>query len=852
MRRPVNASPVVRARTRVARLHRGPTRRHRAGPAGRAGRLAVGLALALIGVIALPTASFAAPPTIGHFTGTVSDSNLVKLDWQVSGGDSSNLLYIYDLGFEPQSCVSATQPVGCSTTFRVSAGAVYRYTLQVRNASMQFMTATIDVTVPPLTGPTTPAARVDVDMLNVQPQTLSWTHTGTGYVKITPPGAFGPTATNYPATGSLAIPVSSLPLGTNTYRLAYCLKPDPNGAAICSAATPMNFVVGPARFTGPYRHFTAVSQAVTLNWGGSGNEWFLSAPTLGVSGVWLNTPSYTIPAANVVAGVHQVTLVSCSFSSSGNVCANRVDDVAAAAGTVHFLVANNTLVAAGTTVATVTPDGGVAVQNLTAARDGTFYQNVAEGAHVAAGTSVGMVITNIQDSTEIVAGAGNAVPTWTTTHWDSAFTGTTWDASTRPNTGQPLDITLDTAGNIWDIGEFGSAVASVQGGALTQFTSPLLKTWNATAGVYQPVQPYASTLFGGDASTSISILGERVIDTGSAIYYTQGGDLLYNGTHPNHSRLIRFDRTGTDDPTTADDDRLCAVHVPGDKNEVIGVAYDNATNKVWFTESRPNGNAVLDWFVDGTVPCNNNLDYSNQSAVDAAAAAEHCTSDSQTNCIHEIDLPASAGRAGHLTIDHVGNAVWIVDYSGKVLDRFPLNATAASALQSFPLPAAIEPQNGFISFGGFPWQIRTDSKAVYLNEYGDNTLVRFDKTVANPATACASLVNGKNPCMSEIYLPMVAGDVNSHSIALVNGKLWFTISNENGAPASSTESSFGYVDTASWAAGAPTGVIYDNLGTLGTPPPNAHHAFRGIDVSGSGRVVLADMGDDAIDSLAPK
>ncbi len=351
-------------------------------------------------------------------------------------------------------------------------------------------------------------------------------------------------------------------------------------------------------------------------------------------------------------------------------------------------------------------------------------------------------------------------------------------------------------------------------------------------------------IFGADLPTSMSVLGERVVDTGSAVWYTQGGELFYNGAHANHSTLIRV--SYRDDPSAPTDHDVCSLAVPGDNNQVIGIDYDHATNRVWFTESNAGRASALNWFVDdGTIPCNNDLNYSDAGAVAAASAANRCNVAAQTSCIHHVALPTWAGAAGHITIDADDGYAWFVDFMGRQLSRYPLDG---GAVQSFPLPRSPSAS----VFNGFPWAIQVNERAVYLNRYADNTLLRFDKTVEDPAVDCATLVGGKNPCISELLLPMPGRDSNAHSIALVGDKLWFTIANESSRPTHPDASAFGYIDTASWDDGTPTGTYYDNLGTLATRPPNAHHSFRGIAVTGSGTVALADSGYKKIVSLTPR
>src|SRR5690349_2648763 len=172
--------------------------------------------LATIGALLVPAAARASSMSIQHFTATVSDTNKITLDWQVSGGDSSGMLYIFGLGARPQAC-PARQAVGCSASLRVPRGGVFRFTLSLHNDAMQELNSTIETFVRPLAPPTTPAPRIHVDMLDIRPQTLSWTHAGAGFVEVTPPDSPLPFTTRFAPAGSYTVPASSLPTGRSTF-----------------------------------------------------------------------------------------------------------------------------------------------------------------------------------------------------------------------------------------------------------------------------------------------------------------------------------------------------------------------------------------------------------------------------------------------------------------------------------------------------------------------------------------------------------------------------------------------------------------------------------------------------------
>ena len=726
----------------------------------------------------------------------------------------------------------------------------------------------------PLTPPSTGNPRIVVDMLNIRPPKLSWSHAGSGFVKIYPPGEVHPYPTRFPATGTFA-PRTQLPIGRSTFSVSYCKRPAPRAAPLCSAGTPITYVVGPAEFRGPHRKFVPAHRNLKLSWSVSGNVWHLIAPTLGVA-KWLTKPTFAIRAADMVAGVHQITLVSCSFTSRPR-CSNRFDVIAAAPGTVQFTVASGARVTVGQVVGQVIRDRGRATQTLAAPRTGVFHRRVANGTRVGARFAAGQVITTDVGRTEIVVGDGASVPTWNRQDWQRAFTARTYDDSAHPTTGSPLDITFDSAGDIWRVGEFSQAIALVRDGKVTDVASPVGQVPNPAAG---PTRRVAQTVGGAGPGTRRLARrprpagephreGGRRVRIGPAVRdehvrsrsphlderarrtrdrYRLGGlvharrrALLrgrpFQSQHAHQGHLSR----------TRDRHRSVRSRCPATTTR-SSVSPTTAPRTGCGSRSLTRGVAsALNWFVDdGTIACNNNLNYSNPNAVAAVSAANRCKLATQTGCIHHIALPSAAGKAGHITIDRFGGYAWFVDFMGRTAES--LSARAVASLQSFPFPKSASAS----LFNGFPWAIQVDANAVYLNRYSDNTLMRFDKTVASPPTACTTLVGGKNPCISELFLPMPGRDANAHSLTLVGTKLWFTIANESSRPTNPNGSAFGFIDTTSWAAGTPTGTYYDNLDTLGTRPPNAHHSFRGIAVNPSGTIALADSGYKKIISLTPR
>ena len=80
-------------------------------------RVAVGLVVfALSAGVATPVPALALPPSLSVTTSPVG-ANGIRIEWTVSGGDPSNLLYVYsdntkvaDPGFLPQRCGGGRRP----------------------------------------------------------------------------------------------------------------------------------------------------------------------------------------------------------------------------------------------------------------------------------------------------------------------------------------------------------------------------------------------------------------------------------------------------------------------------------------------------------------------------------------------------------------------------------------------------------------------------------------------------------------------------------------------------------------------------------------------------------------------
>jgi hypothetical protein len=851
----------------------------------------------------------AANPTIYRFDATLSSSNVVTLSWETSGGDQTQPgVYInhwtiqpgdpnypgdWDPGSRPLDCTSVTHDA-CSTSVRVRPG-THRFTLAVNGPVWgERMTQEVEITVPPLPPPNLSASkRVSLDMFRVAEstpaqRTLSWTApsgvTG-GYVKLTKPGSFFPEPTNYPTTGSYIAIASDLKFGANTYQLQYCQDVPPRSdlgetapVVWCSQGLAASIVVEPSRFTTPasYRVWAPANQPFDLQWTGTtgnGNFWVVQAPTLGL-GEWVTNTSFQIPAAKMVPGFHDVTLVSAVW---GGPWSNHAELASTAAGTAHCILPNGTEVWSGSSrllriTAPTTPPSLVvdpsycmnpptgADVELLAPDFGTSQVNVNDGAAVQIGDPVAFVELDYAphvDHKQIIVGDPN--PAWKVRSFDTDFADKRYYRTDLLSTvGLPLDVYVAPDGNIWGSSEFGSALThGLPDGTVTRHEVPLAGFWNASAARFESVRPFSSF---GNPTTAGG--GERVIGGGGYIWVPQGGDLWYSGSG-NYSRIMRFDPAVADNPVTEWDDRMCMYNVPtpvhtdpaNGNNWVLSVAWDAARHRLWFTENNQ-AHAALSWLDPAKLSCDNFLDYSNLTSIQNAVH-QYCSSGATNNdpCIHKVDLSptqtdqslAAVVDPLHLIVD--GNAVWLNEFLGQHVVRYDI---ATNTARRFPTPKKNARGPFTALFGSSLAQIRADANYVYFNEYADADLVRIDKSKLATPNLCETLdATGKNPCMDEIHLPALDNAANAAGawmdLDTSRGRAWFSFAQNQPY---GDDAAIGWVDVTSFKPG----VLYTGLGTIVDPArqPFGPSNFGGISADpGSGKVAVTDYTRDEIVLLCP-
>lgn len=339
---------------------------------------------------------------------------------------------------------------------------------------------------------------------------------------------------------------------------------------------------------------------------------------------------------------------------------------------------------------------------------------------------------------------------------------------------------------------------------------------------------FAAEIF-GDTPTRVSMLGESiVVDPLGRTWATEGGWMLYAGAHPNHSRIVMLEPEGGEPHIWP---------VPGDDNSVVGLAYDPASGRVWFTQARRARRegevdhvayaARLTSFDPRAIPPDPDFDFAPRERCelpagghvgvcsttrgrrcldddDCVLADRVCRDDAPDDgrCFREHAIPTPPGETplalpGPL-LRHSDGTIWYAGYWGgnyigrfdpatETFQRFPLARPPGETSCDFRHCACFAPEGSrqracptrcclYLLLGRGPWALAEDAGgdvAFCAQEAGAVSLLPRER-FDDPR--CAMLdARGANPCLSEFPLPdFDPATTQLHSLARDDaGNLWF-------------------------------------------------------------------------------
>lgn len=368
------------------------------------------------------------------------------------------------------------------------------------------------------------------------------------------------------------------------------------------------------------------------------------------------------------------------------------------------------------------------------------------------------------------AGVSNPVPV-------DVFQYDWWDIPPTAGTNaHPLAIGVDPEGQVWINQEFHLEFQHFDPQTEIVEGLPIPKPPNPG--------PFASTIF-SDHQTQTSILGEDlIIDPQGRVWFTQGGGALYSGAHPNHSRIVCFD------PSLSGEQAYRIYNLPGDWNEIIGLAWDEGRGRMWVAQGGLEWTPRLISFDPDRIPFDNHFDFSESLLHQICPPGAP-----DDDCYRVYDLPETSLHPAHLEVDDQGR-VWYTAYWGT---RIGVLDPESGAVKEFPLPKAIGKNNAAYIVGSGPWQIlRAPDGDIVFCEFFDSTISRFASgRVDDPA--CLQLdASGANPCVSDWVIPNV--DLRNHQLHSIaydaQGRLWYTMHSSDD---SVRNASLGYI-SADWSS----------------------------------------------------
>ncbi len=404
---------------------------------------------------------------------------------------------------------------------------------------------------------------------------------------------------------------------------------------------------------------------------------------------------------------------------------------------------------------------------------------------------------------------------WTTTPYTQDFSVSKKFAE---SVGNPLDVAFSPDGTLWNTSEFSNHLSKISVSASTarSFSDPS----NSRS------EPFASC-FPDCQESAASALSERVIDADGRIWFTEGGWYALNPSpsqpiSKNHSEVVSFD------PAT---DKFCTYRVPGDDNEVMGLASTGTApnSLIWFTESLGNGNQL---------PRQPTLDSFNPAKIGDGCSGRSNKLFSLPNTIERVPLPPDS-VAAQIAVDPNGSTLWVTAFGTAKLFAVDTDVTPPS-VTSYTLNSL---NSGTLPLEGvanayYSWQVVADANYVYVMEYGDSDLVRINKNTGQ---------------IDVVPIPLTSDSEEGYGLAVSGNNLYFTLADDH-PPSYGAASAFGYVDIAVWeAASAPClttpgdcapdpsdAVVYSGLSDFAAPETTAAD-FRGITVKPGGTVAIADF-----------
>tara|TARA_B100001540_G_scaffold173269_1_gene153054 strand:+ start:660 stop:2186 length:1527 start_codon:yes stop_codon:yes gene_type:complete len=271
---------------------------------------------------------------------------------------------------------------------------------------------------------------------------------------------------------------------------------------------------------------------------------------------------------------------------------------------------------------------------------------------------------------------------------------------------------------------------------------------------------------------------ERVIrDSHGRLWFPQTGHWL-NFSLPddvqNYSRIVSYS------PATG---RFCAYPVPDNNSAVLGIAWDEARNRLWFAQS--GNNALVSFNPDELRACDsyNNYDWhiNDEGQLARPLPIAYCEHPGQGACMRKYELEGDNGLINQFLVQQPGDpdpgAIWYTEFLGGAIGRLH---PATGEQDRFPLYRVGEIMGSRFFLRVHQIHAHPDNGDLVFSVNGTGQVVRFglQHALQDPSHCRTLDAAGNNPCMTVMQVPVfdtAQAQLTTHSMAFDSfANLWIT------------------------------------------------------------------------------
>lgn len=322
------------------------------------------------------------------------------------------------------------------------------------------------------------------------------------------------------------------------------------------------------------------------------------------------------------------------------------------------------------------------------------------------------------------------------------------------STGLPIASVIGEDGDLWVVTEFGDSLHHVS-------TDPVIKIERLTVPMKAEAKQWPFVERHG-WRTPLSHSERIVKDNQGRVWFPQIGSWLNSYSTRgviNHSRIVSYDPRNQ---------QFCVYPVPDSNAAVMGVAWDEARNLVWFTQS--GNNAVVSFNPDKLRDCKIYNQYrwafDSKKELIYPFPVQYCNGSDDTNCFRKFLLPFKGkSLLNQLAVQQPGQpdagAIWVTEFVGGHIGRFDITTGTYSR---FPIDLDRAEYEAMGLHAGYYHRthqimVHPQNGDLVFSTNGTGQVFRFDiqHYLRNPNECMKLYRNEYNPCMHPIQVTAPKG-----------------------------------------------------------------------------------------------